>query len=262
MRSPLTAAVLAAVATLVLAACGGTDDRGEGGAKDGGDLVVSAASSLTDAFTRYGEEVVYPEAVRFQFAGSDELAAQIRQGVRPDVFASASTSLPNALHDEGLVERPVVFAASHLVVAVPGEGGDVHSVADLERPGTTIAIGSPSVPIGAYTRELLSRLAPAREQAILANVRSEEPNVAGIVGKLRQGAVDAGFVYYSDVLAARKGLGAVTLPARLRPDVAYAIAVVKGAPHPVKARRFVAGLLRGRGLRILRGSGFDPAPSG
>ena len=55
------------------------------------------------------------------------------------------------------------------------------------------------MPIGAYTREVLGRLPAAQAKAILDNVRSKEPDVKGIVGKLTQGAVDAGFVYRSDV---------------------------------------------------------------
>ena len=38
-----------------------------------------------------------PDA-KFSFAGSHELAAQIEQGVKPDVFASANTKLPDALY--------------------------------------------------------------------------------------------------------------------------------------------------------------------
>ncbi len=49
-------------------------------------LVVSAAASLQKAFTRYGEQFSSARS-RFSFAGSDVLAAQIEQGVRPDVFA-------------------------------------------------------------------------------------------------------------------------------------------------------------------------------
>ena len=48
------------------------------------------------------------------------------------------------------------------------------------------------MPIGAYTREMLAKLPPEQEKAILANVRSNEPDVKGIVGKLTQGAADAG----------------------------------------------------------------------
>ena len=34
----------------------------------------------------------------YSFAGSDALAAQIEQGVKPDVFASANTKLPDGLY--------------------------------------------------------------------------------------------------------------------------------------------------------------------
>ena len=87
------------------------------------------------------------------------------------------------------------------MLAVP-KGSEIDSVDDLTAAGVKIAIGSESVPIGSYTREALAKLPPAQEKAILANVRSNEPDVKGIVGKLTQGAVDAGFVYVTDVNAA------------------------------------------------------------
>ena len=257
-RLAAAAAAIAAIVMTSLTACGG-EEGAQGPAPDPPDVIVAAASSLTSAFTTYADRYLGGE-VRYSFAGSDELAAQIRQGVTPDVYAAANTALPDALHEEGLVEEPVVFAANQLVIAVPAEGGSVHSLADLERPGVTIAIGSESVPIGSYTREVLSRLSPAREQAILANVRSNEPDVKGIVGKLTQGAVDAGLVYLTDVRAAGKQLGTILLPSGLRPEVAYAAAVVEGAPHRAQARRFIAGLLHGRGLRAMRAAGFELPP--
>ena len=73
--------------------------------------------------------------------------------------------------------------------------------------------------------------------AILDNVRSLEPDVAGIVGKLTQGAVDAGFVYITDVVATDGALEAIDLPADLQPDVAYGAAVVDGADERRRARR-------------------------
>jgi len=245
--------LLAAIVAVAMAACGSSDDNGSTTGDAGGDLVVSAASSLTDAFPVYARSL--DGTVRFQFAGSDELAAQIRQGVKPDVFAAASPRFPDQLHTEGLVGRPVVFATNRLVLAVP-QDSDIRSLADLEKPGTTIAIGSAEVPIGSYMRDVLDRLGPAQAQAILANVRSEEPDVKGIVGKLAQGAVDAGFVYATDVEAADAHLRGIALPARLQPQVAYEAAVVTDAPHPQAARRFVAGLLRGDAQTALKEAGF------
>ena len=53
----------------------------------------------------------------------------------------------------------------------------------------------------------------AASHKILANVRSEEAEVTGIVGKLTQGAVDAGFTYVTDVKATNGALKAIPLPA-------------------------------------------------
>lgn len=244
-----------ALAVVALGGCGGSGGAQGGGARP--QLLVSAAASLSDAFTAYGS-AFHAARVRLFFGGSDALAAQIRAGVRPDVFAAANTALPAQLHAAGLVATPVVFAANRLVLAVPAHGARVRSLVDLARPGVTIAIGSPSVPVGAYTRTVLARLGAAQARAVLANVRSEEPDVHGIVGKLAQGAVDAGFVYVTDVRAAGGALRAIPLPARLQPRVAYGVAVVNGTRHPEAARAFVAGLLRGPGAAALRRAGFEP----
>jgi molybdate transport system substrate-binding protein len=242
---------LAAVAlgvTLALAGCG--DD------KDSGSLTVSAASSLTTPLTEYGTRFK-PAQVRLSFAGSDELAAQIRQGAKPDVFASANATLPDALFLEGLVETPVVFARNRLVIAVPAHSDAITSIEDLARPRVKLAVGSGSVPVGEYTRQVLARLGPARSKAILANVRSNEPNVNGVVGKLSQGAVDAGFVYVTDVKAAGGKIKAIELPAELQPSVEYEITTVKGAKNPGAAKQFIDGLVNGEGGRLLRDAGFE-----
>ena len=68
--------------------------------------------------------------MRLSFAGSDELAAQIRQGVKPDVYAAANTKLPDALYDEGLLEQPVEFATNTFVLAVPKDS-EIDSIDDL-----------------------------------------------------------------------------------------------------------------------------------
>jgi len=239
----------ALVAAGLLAGCGG----------GGGDrLVVSAASSLKDPFTDYARD--FDTDVALQFAGSDELAAQIERGVRPDVFAAANAKLPQQLFDRGLLERPRVFAGNRLVLAVPAGATAIDAIGDLRHPGVTIAIGAEGVPVGDYTRSVLARLDAPLRRAIYANVRSEEPDVAGVVGKLTQGAVDAGFVYASDVRAGEGRLSAVELPPPLEPSVAYAAAVVKGAKSPGAARRFVDGLVDGKGRDALLAAGFEAPP--
>jgi molybdate transport system substrate-binding protein len=209
---------------------------------------------MTEALTACSRDFDVAD-VRLSFAGSDELAAQIRQGVKPDVYAAANTKLPDELHDQGLLSRPVEFATNELVIGVPRDS-KIESVQDLARDGVKLAVGSESVPIGSYTREVLARLPAPESDAILANVRSNEPDVGGIVGKLTQGAADAGFVYVTDVKAAGDELRVVKLPAELEPDVIYAAGVVKGANRPDEARDFVDGLTDGACADALAEAGF------
>jgi molybdate transport system substrate-binding protein len=248
-RGLRTVAGLALVLALALSGCGSSSDD---------DLLVSAAASLKQAFTTYGDG--FSDAnVQLSFAGSDELAAQIRGGAKPDVFAAANTKLPDQLYKEGRVDKPRVFATNRLVIAMPAKGTKVSSIDDLTKQGVTLAIGSPSVPIGSYTRKVLNRLGAAKRRAILANVRSSEPDVGGISAKLTQGAVDAGLLYITDVQATNGRLRAIELPTRLQPEVAYGVAIVKGADHRDAAKRFVDGLFDGAGADALRDAGFERA---
>lgn len=244
--------VLALCLAAALAGCGG----------DGADrprLTVFAAASLGPALEACAPG--FPDAdVRLSLAGSDELAAQLRQGVRPDVYAAADAELPAALHEEGLVDKPVAFATNALVLATRRDGPAIAALSQLAEPGVALAIGAPSVPVGAYARAALRRVAIGDE--ILANARSEEPDATGIVGKLIQGAVDAGFVYATDVEAAGDALRAVELPPAVAPDVVYAAAVVAGADEPGPARGFVEDLRAGACADALAQAGFGPAPAG
>jgi molybdate transport system substrate-binding protein len=252
---------LGAAFAALCAGCG--DDDENGGAATAGEqerVVVSAAASMTEALEACAPEFGEQESadVRLSVAGSDELAAQIRQGVKPDVYAAANTSIPGELYDEGLVEQPVEFATNEFVLAVPKES-EIGSLDDLTAEDVKIAIGSESVPIGSYTRETLAKLPRQQEEAILANVRSNEPDVKGIVGKLSQQAADAGFVYVTDVNAAGDQLKAIELPSELEPDVTYGAAVVKGATQPAKAQAFVDGLTDGPCADALQAAGFGAA---
>jgi molybdate transport system substrate-binding protein len=242
---------------ILLALAGCSDDATVAGGGEKPQIVVSAASSMKEALTACAPEF-RDATVRLQFAGSDELAAQIRQGVPVDVFAAANTKLPETLAQEGKLGEPVTFASNELVLAVPA-GGEVDSLQALERPGVTLVVGAEGVPVGDYTRAALARLGPERSAAVLANVRSNEPDVKGIVGKLAQGAADAGFVYASDVKASGGELRAIELPAELEPTATYGAGVVEAAKQPDAAEAFVDDLLAGGCHDALIAAGFGEA---
>jgi molybdate transport system substrate-binding protein len=253
--------LLALAGALGLAVAGCGDGHAEGGSVEPARLIVSAASSMSGALedcTPAFEESEDAD-VRLSFAGSDELAAQIRQGAGVDAYVAANTALPEELHGEDLLSEPVEFATNDLVLAVPA-GSEIDSVGDVAAEDRKVVVGSESVPIGSYTREVLAKLPAAQERAILGNVVSNEPDVKAIVGKLTRGAGDAGFVFVTDVDATGGELRAVELPAELDPHATYAAGVPAGAPAPELGRAFVEGLRSGPCAAALEEAGFGGLP--
>lgn len=208
-------------------------------------VTVDAAASLTQVFPR-----IDPSA-RYSFAGSDQLAVQIQQGAPVDVYAAASPKYPEQLHAQGLVDEPVVFATNTVVLIVPRSNpARIRSVSDLQRAGIKLVVGDPTVPIGAYTRQVLKSLG--------LNVQpvSRETDVKGIVVKVALGEADAGFVYATDVKPVGTKVLTIRLPAAAQPTVQYELAVVKATRHRAAAEAFVRMVLSPAGRAALRRAGF------
>src|SRR4051794_18707007 len=146
-------------------------------ARKSAQITVLAAASLTDVLPQIDG------SPRYSFAGSNQLAAQIQQGVPADVFASANTQLPEQLYAKGLVGKPVAFTSNKLVLITPRSNpAAIRSVFDLRRPGVKLVIGSSAVPAGSYTRKVLKNMnltAP-----VMANVVSNEGDVRGVLSKV------------------------------------------------------------------------------
>jgi molybdate transport system substrate-binding protein len=238
------AALLAAV--LVTASCGGDDTAGN----DLDGVTVFGAASLTEVFQELAPNVT------FNFAGSDELATQIREGAPADVYAAASPRYPDELFEEGLIEEPRIFATNRLALIVPADNpAGIESVDDLMADGVELVVGAEGVPIGDYTRTVLETMGLT---GVLEHVVSNEEDVKGVVGKIRSGAADAGFVYVTDATAAGDDVEAIELPEDAQAVVEYPIAVVADAENADAAREFVELVLGEGGQRALADAGFGP----
>jgi molybdate transport system substrate-binding protein len=239
-------AALVAVA-FVAASCGGD---GDGDGSDLAGITVFAAASLTEAF-----EGLAPD-VTFNFAGSDELATQIREGAPADVYAAASPRYPDELFEEGLLEEPQIFTTNRLVLIVPADNpAGIESVEDLMAQRVKLVVGAEGVPIGDYTRTVLESMGMAD---VLENVVSNEEDVKGVVGKITSGAADAGFVYVTDATAAGDGVEAIELPEQAQAVVQYPIAVVGDSENSEAAQAFVDLVLGEEGQAALADAGFGP----
>jgi molybdate transport system substrate-binding protein len=231
---------LAALVVITAVGCGGASPEPR--------LTVFAAASLTEVLPRVDDRP------RYSFTGSDELGVQIREGAPADVYATASPSHAAALHDEGLIEEPRLFATNRLVLIVPKENpADLGSVEDLERKPAKLVIGAEGVPVGEYARQALETLGA---ESVLARVVSEEQDVKGVASKVALGEADAGFAYATDVAPVAARVRVIELPARAQPQVEYVIAMVAGSKHAAEAEAFVDELLGPRGRRALGAAGF------
>lgn len=236
MRRALVALVVAGIS----AGCGGEQDAR---------LTVYAAASLREALPRMEADA------RYIFAGSSQLAAQLRDGARADVFVSASERLAEDLAARGITDEPVVVASNRLVVITPGAPARVRDLSDLAEPGVKLVLGSEGVPVGDYAREALPRAGLGRA---LANVVSLEDDVRGVVAKVALGEADAGVVYATDARVAGDRVRMIGLPDGAQPRVVYAAAVVEGSRRPEEAAAYLQRLLGVEGRTAFLDGGFLP----
>lgn len=228
-------------------------------------LVVYAAASLKDVFRALAPVFAAQHAgakVTFNFAGSQELRAQIELGAPADVLASADREHMAALEAAALVGPPQVFARNQLALVVPADNpAGLRAFADLPR-ATRLIVGAPEVPVGRYTERLLtaanSRLGPGFRGAVEAKIVSRELNVRQVLAKVVLGEVDAGIVYETDARAGGDKVRALPIPAELNLATDYPIAVVRASSRAGLAAAWVALVRSPAGQARLRAAGFLP----
>jgi len=236
-------------------------------------ITVLAAASLADAFHDIAARLRAARPgleVRFDFAGSQQLALAIEQGAMADVFASADTRWMDYVTTRGLAAgEPRLFAGNRLVVIVPrANPARIGRLQALARPGVKLVLAAEAVPVGAYSREALAKLAGAPgfpadyARKVLANVVSQEDNVRGVVGKVQLGEADAGLVYESDVASAAAGaVRMLEIPGPYNVLARYPIVVLRSGRRAAEARAFVDFVCSRSGQEVLGARGFLPAGS-
>jgi molybdate transport system substrate-binding protein len=258
-------AVLASILILVFTSC----KRSEPSTVPREDkLVVFAAASLRDVFTVMGDDFKrsHPGVeITFNFAGTQELRTQLEHGATVDVFASADQRHTDELLWATRVAAPATFARNEPVVVVAKEQtATLRAFADLPL-ANRVVIGTPEVPIGRYTLQILDRASQSSgsdfRTRVEAKVVSRELNVRQVLAKVSLGEADAGIVYRTDAITAQERLGTLAIPPEVNVIADYPIAIVSGAPHPGLARDWVQFVLSTAGQQALQRAGFI-APSG
>ena len=235
------------VVALAVAACAG----GSGNEQ----ILVSAAASLTDAFTEMEaafEAGHHGANVTLNLSGSSALREQLLEGAPVDVFASANTTTMDQVVAAGrVVGAPTVFAHNTLQIAVPaGNPGNVMGLADFADTALLIGLCAQAVPCGDLARHVLDNA------GVVPSVDTNEPDVRALLTKIEFGELDAGIVYVTDVAASNGAVVGIAIPDDVNVVADYPIAVLSNAANPVGAAAFVAFVMSADGRAILGRHGF------
>lgn len=233
---------------------------GSGAAYAQQELLVSAAASLTNAFTDVEKqfETANPGVkVIFNFAASGALMQQIAKGAPVDVFASADQKTMDQAKEKSLImtETRKDFVSNGLVLIVPKDSKlSIKGVKDLtETKLARIALGNPeTVPAGRYAQELLTN-AGIWESLKPKYIYGE--SVRQVLDYVGRSEVDAGFVFSTDAIVAKDKVQVVAKAEGHQP-IRYPVAIVAGTKKKELSQRFIDFLLGSEGQSILARYGF------
>lgn len=233
---------------------------GLAGAAVAGEITVSAAASLTNAFKdiAQGYEAAHPGGkVLLNFGASGALLQQMAKGAPVDVFASADQETMDAAQQQGLVRAAdrQDFVRNALVVIAPIAAKAPPAVLkDLAGPGVVrVALSAPaSVPVGRYAQRALEAAglwSAVQPKAVnTTNVRQSLDYVA-------RGEVEAGFVYATDA-ALMKDKVKTAFDVPLDVVILYPIARTVASANAAEAAAFITYVRSPAGQAILARYGF------
>ncbi|MFZ0709383.1 MAG: molybdate ABC transporter substrate-binding protein [Terrimicrobiaceae bacterium] len=226
----------------------------------GTEINVFAAASLTDAMKELGGtyEAQSGDKLVFNFAGSNALARQIKEGAPADVFFSADEAQMSGLEKAGLIadgSRESVLSNTLVVVAPKESAITSLTPEDLARPQIKrLALAdTKTVPAGVYSKEYLEKLGLWKE--VEPKVLPTE-NVRAALAAVESGNVDAGIVYKTDASISKNVKVVFEVPASEGPKISYPVGVVRESKNPEAARKFLDYLKSERALTVFGKYGF------
>jgi molybdate transport system substrate-binding protein len=225
-----------------------------------GTITVSAAASLTEAFTKMGADFQKANpgtSVTFNFAASSALVTQIQGGAPADVFASADgTNMQKLVSGGQVTAEPMVFAANALTIVVkPGNPKNVKSLADLANLDV-ISLCADAVPCGKYAAQALSQAGVTIPPEKITKGADVKTTLAAVT----TGDADAAIVYTTDAKAAGATVQSVKIPAWLNVYAIYPIAPIAASTNQSLATGFVQYTVSPAGQKTLASFGFLPPP--
>jgi len=231
-----------------------------GGNLRAADVTVFAAASLTDSLKEIAAsyEKTSGDKIIFNFGASSTLARQIEEGAPADIFFSADEAKMDGLEKKGLIDATTrkIRLGNAIVVAIPSDSTlQISAAADLTNSAVKkIAFADPkAVPAGVYGKAWLTKLElwPVIEPKVVPT-----ENVRAALAAVESGNVEAGVVFKTDAGISKKVKVAYEVPAEDAPKISYPVALVKSAPQPDAAKKFLEHLAAREPGRVFKRFGF------
>ena len=236
----LVLAVMLLVAC-IFAGCGNSGGGTE--KKEGKEVTVLAAASLTDAMNEIIKEYSKnsSDKILTSYAGSGTLVQQIKGGAPCDLFVSASKKNMDELEKGGLINkesRKDLLGNTLTLIATTEAAGKVSMDALTTSAVKQIAIGEPeTVPAGKYASQVFDALKIADK---VKGKLVKAKDVRAVLNYVESGDAECGFVYKTDALMLKKEKGKIIADVadKLHDPIVYPAAIMKDAPQAEAANSF------------------------
>jgi molybdenum ABC transporter molybdate-binding protein len=229
-------------------------------------ITAFVAANATDPFNSLAKQFEnshHDVKIETNFAGTQILETQLEQGAQADLFLSADLSHIQRLKQEGLIKDFFPVSKTHLVIVVPKNNpAGIQTLQDLGTKPVKLVIGTDSVPVGMYSREMLEKANAGYgkqfSKNVISHVVSMETNVKQVLQKISMGEADAGIVYRTDVTPNLEDkVSIIEIPESYNMVATNYIAVPKNAPSATLGEEFMKFMLSPQGQMVFKNYGYD-----
>ncbi|OGO21280.1 MAG: molybdate ABC transporter substrate-binding protein [Chloroflexi bacterium RBG_16_50_9] len=196
--------------------------------------------------------------VYLNFGGSGTMLSQMKLGKSGDIYLPASPDYMSLAEKDGIVAPDSMTIVAYLipVILVPaGNPKNIKTLADLARPGVTVAIGNPeAVSIGRYAVEILERNDLLDEVA--PNIVTLAENVSKLASLVALKSVDAVLAWHVSAIDLDT-VEIIYLEPEQIPRLSYISgAVTRFALNVASSQKFLDFLVSPQGQDIFRKWGY------
>lgn len=203
-------------------------------------------------------------------AGGTVTVGNMTWTVKPDIYLAGLKAVSEQVKAGLLVGPAVPYVTNNLAIMVPANNpAQIKGLADLGRPDVTLAMPDPA--FEGIARQIKSALTRAGGEKLAREVyETKLAQGTTILTRihhrqtplwLMQGKVQAGVTWQSEAMFQQKAghpITSVAIPDSQNATAIYAGALVKDAPHPEAAQRWLDFIRSPEGLAIFTSYGFKP----